>query len=340
MGILTTLTDEGPIPLPVTASQGTGSGTPVLGVGSGRSQGRGAAVMGEQGMVGQSPYRTAFEKAFLKQSEDFYAKESKQLLVDNDCPTFMKKVGHRPAGLLRSVYCMLTAPSPQINRRLDEERTRAQAYLAPSTETLLIALLERTLISAHLASILDHPASGLSTLIQDSRLEDLRLLYALFGRVSGGHTALQSAVSKWIIEIGGKVNDGLLVVLERGDEEDGAPTDPKGKGKAREDDVDMKPEIHKKRPEAPGNAKTKAALAWVQNVLDLKEKFDTILSKAFSSDKAFEKSINDVGRCLPTSEFAHADLSFTCRPSQFSSIKTRGHPSTSRSSSTRTSRRV
>lgn len=236
---------------------------------------------------------------------------------------------------------MLTPSSLQINRRLDEERTRAQAYLAPSTEPLLIALLERTLISAHLASILDHPASGLSTLIQDSRLEDLRLLYGLFGRVSGGHTALQTAVSKWIIEIGGKVNDGLLVVLERGDDEDAVATDPKGKGKAREDDVDMKPEIHKKRPEAPGNAKTKAALAWVQNVLDLKEKFDTILSKAFASDKAFEKSINDVSR-WSTSDWADADprRSSSCRPSPSSLTKTQGHPNTSHSSLTRTSRRA
>ncbi|ORY88874.1 Cullin-domain-containing protein [Leucosporidium creatinivorum] len=274
VAILSTLTDEGPIPLPVTASQGTGSGTPVLGVGSGGGSGRGAAVMGEQGLIGQSPYRTAFEKAFLKQSEEFYQRESKQLLVENDCPTFLKK----------------------INRRLEEERTRAQTYLAPSTEPLLVNLLERTLISAHLTAILDHPASGLSTLIQDSRLDDLRLLYTLFGRVGTGHAALQTAVSKWIIEIGGKVNEGLLVVLERGDDEGAA--DPKGKGKAREDaagDTDMKPDISavKKKVEAPGNAKTKAALAWVQNVLDLKDKFDAILNKAFSGDKAFEKSIND-----------------------------------------------
>lgn len=80
------------MPLPVTASQGTGSGSPVLGVGSGSGSGRGPAVLGEQGLVGHSPYRTAFEKAFLKQTEDFYAAESRRLLVENDCPTFLKKV--------------------------------------------------------------------------------------------------------------------------------------------------------------------------------------------------------------------------------------------------------
>jgi cullin 3 len=42
----------------------------------------------------------------------------------------------------------------------------------------------------------------------------------------------------------------------------------------------------------------KAALGWVQNVLDLKDKFDTILKDAFALDKDFEKTINDVCRHL------------------------------------------
>lgn len=92
VNILCELTDEGPVPLPVTASQGTGSGTPVLGVGSGGGNGRGGAVMGEASLVGQSPYRSTFEKAFLTQTEEFYAAESKRLLVENDCPTFLQKV--------------------------------------------------------------------------------------------------------------------------------------------------------------------------------------------------------------------------------------------------------
>jgi len=177
--------------------------------------------------------------------------------------------------------------------------------------------------------------------MQDSRLDDLRLLYTLFGRVPTGHAALQAAVSKWIVEIGGKVNEGLLVVLERGDDEGAA--DPKGKGKAKEDaggDTDMKPDVPavKKKPEAPGNAKTKAALAWVQNVLDLKDKFDAILTKAFSGDKAFEKSINDVSLQISLARDS-ALTAFLNRPSPSLSTKTLSRPSTSRSSSTRTSRR-
>ena len=81
----------------------------------------------------------------------------------------------------------------------------------------------------------------------------------------------------------------------------------KGKGKALEDEAGEGDEAgaaagKKKRPDAAAGAagagavgaRTKAALAWVQNVLDLKDKFDTLLARAFGSDKAFEKIINDV----------------------------------------------
>ncbi|BGP30931.1 hypothetical protein JCM10296v2_002693 [Rhodotorula toruloides] len=263
VGILSRLTDEGPVPLPVQASQGTGAGSPVIS--SGAAAARQRTVMGE-GPPGakESPYKTAFEQAFLKQTEEFYARESARLLIECDCPSFLQR----------------------INRRLEEESTRAQSYLNASTEPLLMSLLDNVLIEQHLSSILEHPASGLSTLIQDSRIDDLKLLYTLFGRVGKGHPALQAGVSAWIVAIGRQINEGVSLAPEP----DTHAEDAKGKGKAADEG-----EGAKKKPEAGGaiNAKTKAALAWVQNVLDLKDKFDTLLAKAFASDKAFEKSIND-----------------------------------------------
>ncbi|KAM0788414.1 hypothetical protein ACM66B_001551 [Microbotryomycetes sp. NB124-2] len=278
--ILSELTDEGPVPLPVTASQGTGSGVPVLGVGMGAGAGRGSAVLGEPGVMGQSPYKTTFEKEFLRQTEDYYTRESARRLVENDCPTFLRK----------------------IHRRLEEEAERAQTYLATSTEPLLIELLERVLITTHIQAILEHPASGLPSLIQDSRLDDLRLLYTLFGRVPEGHTALQASMSKWIVDIGTKINEGLLARPETHENDDDGP-DVKmanGKGKERATDTDgptadkpSKPAARPPPKETSASLRLKAAIGWVQNVLDLKDKFDTILQKACFSDKAFEKSIND-----------------------------------------------
>ncbi|KAM0754709.1 Cullin-domain-containing protein [Meredithblackwellia eburnea MCA 4105] len=272
--ILSQLTDEGLVALPLTASVGIGAGAPAYngssgsssgGVGSGAASLRSKPVMGE-GPAGEqlSPYKTSFEAAFLKQTREFYTRESQALLIECDAPNYLIR----------------------IQRRLEEEALRAQSYLARSTEPLLTKLLEDVLINKHLTAILEHSASGLATLINDSRIEDLQRLYNLFGRVERGRPTLQSGISAWIVMIGKQINEGLLVVVE---EDAPAPAaepeeeDPKGKGKAKA----------KGGPDASMGAKTKAALGWVQNVLDLKDKFDTLLIEAFASDKSIEKSIND-----------------------------------------------
>ncbi|GAA6055941.1 hypothetical protein JCM3770_005606 [Rhodotorula araucariae] len=269
--ILSRLTDEGAVPLPVQASQGTGSGSAV--VNSSAAAARARTVMGEGPPgAGESPYKTSFEQAFLKQTEEFYARESARLLVECDCPSFLQR----------------------INRRLEEEQTRAQSYLGPSTEPLLLSLLDHVLIEQHLTAILEHPASGLATLVADSRIDDLRLLYALFGRVGKGHAALQQGIGAWIVRVGKQVNEGVAPAP--------APVgndDPKGKDKAPGEGGSDAGVDGRKRPAPAGgeggalNARTKAALAWVQHVLDLKDKFDVLLARAFASDKAFEKIIND-----------------------------------------------
>lgn len=100
------------------------------------------------------------------------------------------------------------------------------------------------------------------------------------------------------------MNDGLTFVSNRGE------ADLKGKGKAEVEEPGSKA----KKPSAEvTNEKTKAALGWVQSVLDLKDKFDTILADAFNSDKAFEKSINDVSthlRCWTNADSGQAFTTF------------------------------
>lgn len=120
-----------------------------------------------------------------------------------------------------------------------------------------------------------------------------------------GHAKLQEGISKWIVETGRGVNEGVLFANRESD----AIVDEKGKGKAiaSMDEVPMdsggaaSKVVAKPKPTGTdvSSAKTKAALGWVQSVLDLKDKFDVLLKQAFSSDKAFEKSINDVRRFVP-----------------------------------------
>ncbi|GAA6005797.1 hypothetical protein JCM11491_004014 [Sporobolomyces phaffii] len=260
--ILCSLTDEGPVPLPVVASTGVGAGSPVVGGSASALSSRAKTVMGE-GAPGakESPYKTSFEQALLKQTEEFYTRESERLLVEYDCPSFLQK----------------------IHRRLSEEQTRARSYLSSSTEPLLLALLDRVLISSHLASIITHPSAGLSTLIGDERIDDLKLMYLLFGRVETGHQELMKGISEWIVKVGKGINE----------EPSSTASDSNDKGKEREREAEAGTPAKKRPSEAPMNPKTKVAIDWVASVLALKDKFDRLLLEAFSDDKAFEKTIND-----------------------------------------------
>lgn len=168
-------------------------------------------------------------------------------------------------------------------------------------------------------------------------------MYVLFGRVGRGHQELQRGLSAWIVGVGKQVNEG--VTLAPAPAEDAAAA--KGKGKEVRDEADGdEGAAGKKRPGAAGaasaggavGARTKAALAWVQNVLDLKDKFDTLLARAFANDKAFEKIINDVRGCLASAlvEWEKLTSDAVRRPSRSSSTRTANRPSTSRSSSTTT----
>lgn len=262
--ILCSLTDEGPVPLPVVASTGVGAGSPVVGGSASVLNSRSKTVMGD-GVMGakESPYKTSFEQALLKQTEEFYRRESERLLVECDCPSFLQK----------------------IHRRLSEEQTRARSYLSSSTEPLLLALLDRVLISSHFVSIITHPSAGLSTLIQDERIDDLKLMYQLFGRVTAGPAELMKGISEWIIRVGKGINEEPSASKAAGSNEN-------GKEKEKEKEAAGPPK--RKGPnETSVNPKTKVAIDWVASVLGLKDKFDHLLAKAFADDKSFEKTIND-----------------------------------------------
>lgn len=132
------------------------------------------------------------------------------------------------------------------------------------------------------------------TMLDSDRIPDLRRLYTLFLRVpmSVGKDALRFAIRSDAEERGKLINEGANEVAEAGPSGGGGnadagmdvevdQNDPKGKGKVKQ---------------ATGTAATAltSALRWVQDVLDLKDKFDGILDQAFGGDKAIQMSINEV----------------------------------------------
>jgi cullin 3 len=146
-------------------------------------------------------------------------------------------------------------------------------------------------------------------MLDGNKLDDLSRLYKLFGRpgVPTGIKELKRALKESVKERGEKINEGgggALVgggvtpgesVEKEKEKEDGdvaAVEGAKGKGKPTK--------------ELGGTAVALAnAIRWVQNVLDLKDKFDGVLRDAFAGDKGIQTAINEV-------RFSHPSVSCLC----------------------------
>ncbi|KAI1310223.1 Cullin-3 [Mortierella claussenii] len=149
----------------------------------------------------------------------------------------------------------------KVENRLNEEHLRCSHYLTEKTEPKICLIVEQEMIAKHLKTIIEMENWGLKQLLINNRLEDLDRMYKLFLRVANGSKELQAGVSSYIKECGKAINTNVRASSIENTEK-GVP---------------------------PG---VTLALRWVQEVLDLKERFDIILAEAFAKDKSFEKSIN------------------------------------------------
>lgn len=141
-------------------------------------------------------------------------------------------------------------------------------------------------MSPHLWTVVNMPNSGLDAMIDSDRLDDLARLYRLFTRVTAGLPCLRKSLRETVIRRGKEINDASTGLggdgAESQEEEAAAEPSAKAKGKA------------KARPPNPASQTLALALKWVQDVLDLKDKFDTMWSKAFQSDRDLESGLNEV----------------------------------------------
>ena len=122
-------------------------------------------------------------------------------------------------------------------------------------------------------------------MIDSERIDDLARLYRLFMKVTAGLPCLKKALRETVIRRGKEINEADSTVGRDGvesQEDDPAESSTKGKGKA------------KARPPNAASQTLVLALKWVQDVLDLKDRFDRIWAKSFQSDRDLESSMNEV----------------------------------------------
>jgi len=178
------------------------------------------------GVNSRAVYEDDFEKPFLDTSSTFYRVESQEFIESNSCSDYMKKV----------------------EARIKEELERVAHYLDPSTEPKIKEVVERELIASHMKTLAEMEHSGCISMLRDDKVDDLKRMYNLFGRVNNGHATMREIISTYVRETG----KALIM-----DEE-----------------------------------KQKEHLTLVQSLLDLKQKYDKLLSQAFSNDKLFTQALN------------------------------------------------
>lgn len=206
---------------------------------------------------GKKIYHTDIEPVFLAETRKFYVQEAQRLLDSCDAAEYLRRV----------------------EQRLDSEEARAYHYLSSSTSGAVRTIVEGNLLGPLLETIITME-SGLNAMIDGNRMEDLNRMYKLFFNVSsatGGPQALRKALRESILSRGKAINEAndptnVTAAVAGSDDEKEA----KGKQKA-----------------GGATQVLNVALKWVQDTLDLKDKFDLILKQAFEGDRVCEATITE-----------------------------------------------
>ena len=215
-------------------------------------------------------YLTRFEPLFLERSRAFYESEGSSLLVDTDAGTFCK----------------------QVRRRVVEEEDRCRSTISTLTSAKIKMVIENELIKRNIRAVIGLESSGVKSMLDNDRFHELEMIYELVSKVDPTKSELKKAIQARIEEQGKDINKNAMAPPQQptnvASKADGEKTEGEG------DNASAK----------PTNMQTAAAIKWVDDVLELKSKYDLVLLLAFQSDqslqtafaRSFTEFINDFNR--------------------------------------------
>ncbi|KAJ3862403.1 Cullin-domain-containing protein [Lentinula novae-zelandiae] len=214
-------------------------------------------------------YQKDLEPVLLRESEAFYKRYGDTLLEMCDTSEYLSKVEGIPI-------------FPKVASRFESEESRTHLYLSRKTAEPLTRILQDNLLAIHLDAVITMPNSGLDALIDLDKFEDLAQLYHLFGMVPNGIPCLKKTLKASITRRGRDINQASL-------------GDASGDG-VESKDADM--ESRKIKDKGKGRAIAASqtlttALKWVQDVLNLKDKIDSVWIKSFDSNPKVEATMNE-----------------------------------------------
>ncbi|TPX51845.1 hypothetical protein SeLEV6574_g00028 [Synchytrium endobioticum] len=213
-------------------------------------------------------YKQYFETPFVDATEVYYKAESEKFINDNSITDYMKKA----------------------ESRLLEEENRVPLYLNPSTSKPLIKRCEQVLIANHTNPIQDE----FQNLLDQDKTDDLSRIYNLLSRVENGLLKLiqifENHVRKQGLDAVQKVAEAVASQAASGKAggEDGE------EGGEEEDKAAAKGAAPKKK--GPGSSSEIDPKVYVEALLAVHSKYQTLVSTAFKSDSGFVAALDKACR--------------------------------------------
>lgn len=200
-------------------------------------------------------YLRVFEEQFIQQSRQFYQQEGERLLKESDAGT----------------YCH------HAKRRIDEEADRCRSTLSESTAPKIQAVVEDELIKHKMKGLIEMD-SGVSYMVDNDKFNELHLVFDLEARVDQSKPELTRALQQIVADMGAKINDAAIAASQS----TAPPAADEGDGDGEKSKGSSVKQI---------NQQTQAALSWVQDILELKDRFDKIWDISFSKDQAIHTAL-------------------------------------------------
>ncbi|RMZ83176.1 hypothetical protein DV738_g1402, partial [Chaetothyriales sp. CBS 135597] len=207
-------------------------------------------------------YLTSFEPKFLDVSRRFYHQEGLDLVAQADASTFC---GH-------------------ARRRLREEEERCQQTLAAVSDAKIRAVVEHELIATHIKDVINMEGTGVKSMLDNDRLGDLANIYELVSKIDRRKTHLKAALHKRVTELGAEINKAASITFNTAPEKKAPPKPAEPKEAKNAKDA-------KNPAERNLSHQTQAAILWVEQILELKAKYDRIWERAFDKDPVIEKAL-------------------------------------------------
>ncbi|KAK0731039.1 Cullin [Lasiosphaeris hirsuta] len=209
----------------------------------------------------QKLYLRVFEPCYLEASRQYYRNECEKLLREADASTWLR----------------------HAQQRLKEEQDRCGTTISILTVNKVAGVVEDKLVKARLSDFLAMEGSGLKVMIDNDRLEDLAILYQLLSRVDGTMAPLKHALQGRVMDLG--------LVIEKTVRNMDFSVNGAGSGQADADEAADGIDKSKIQPLTAAAQQTAAAIKWVDEVLQLKDKFDNFWSNCFNKDLVLQSAV-------------------------------------------------